>query len=501
MYTSRFHINDEPAPYLHNSAGFRSIVTRAWRFILDVEDQETRDLALSQIATLLPGMKPAADANLGEIIDAAGSVDHLAVLVSDHMQAMIDMAEKPMSVTDLFWIRAALDFVAEAAHLRIVGQPMYGDTMGRLGTSLATHDFVRVLVAAAQAVSESTEIMSLTKATLERCLFFLARIFVIPSSHHYLPSAISEGLLCALICAGHFDGTIQTHFDVFFYGILPRCLTSYYAVEALKEVFADAEKCASSTVFRHSQGFKIWELFWAIAKRSLHVFKMSEKYVSGRTCDNVECNTIRSKTKFRRCSGCLAFYYCSSECQISDWRTGGHRDVCAKYGTLRLSARNTPSVREREFLRYYIDAEYHLSKTIIYPQQVLCLQHFPNSPFFILFDYTSNGAADITVHAVDSDSPPVHDLRAYGAEWDNSVARARSSGGLMELHVACLERARAEPYYVLVPLRRAKPDIDRLLKELAAELPTELDDPKVEEAWVKFQPLLDAAEKEVKDTH
>ncbi|KAJ7128771.1 hypothetical protein C8R43DRAFT_1027119 [Mycena crocata] len=500
IYTANFHINDAPAPYLYNSVGFKSLMTATWGFVLDVEDPDTRDLGLTLIIGLLPGMNPVDDANLEEIIDAAGGVDYLALLIIKCMHEILARAETPLSHEDLYLIHAVLNFVAEAEHLCIKGQPMYEGTLGRLGTSLAALDFAQVLVAVAWTVGENAGDTDVIKFNLDRCFLLLARIFLLETGHHHLPSAISQGLLCALICAGQFDGTIQNHFTLFFYGILPRALISYHAVAALNAALPDAEECATSQVFRRSPGFGPWQRFCALTKKSLHVLKFCEEYIPDKTCDNMECNLIESKTEFSRCSGCLNVYYCSAECQKSDWRTGGHRNVCAEYGNLTLSARNNPSVRERDFLRAYLDAEYTDSKGSIYAQHTLCLQRFPNSTLVTVFDYT-NGPVDISVHPLESESARVQELRAYGAEWEYSVARARRSGGRMVLHVVRTQQGRAAPRYVLVPLRKTGSGVDTLLEEFAASLPTPHNVPLVEELWLKLRPKAEAADEEVTETH
>ncbi|KAJ7123986.1 hypothetical protein C8R43DRAFT_1135781 [Mycena crocata] len=158
-------------------------------------------------------------------------------------------------------------------------------------------------------------------------------------------------------------------------------------------------------------------------------------------------------------------------------------------------------MRERDFLRTYLDTEYHHSKAMIYLKQALCLQQFPNSTFFTLFDYTLSGCVDISVHSVESDSLPAQELRAYGAEWEDSIERAQRSSGRMELHVVRTVRGRAAPRYVLVPFRRARSDVVTLIKALVAEVPTALDDPMADEVWAKFKPRLDTAEQEFKVTH
>ncbi|KAJ7153899.1 hypothetical protein C8R43DRAFT_443172 [Mycena crocata] len=500
IFMANFQKNGVPEPYLCSSVGFRSLLTATWGFVLDVEDPDNRDLGLTLITGFLPAMNPADEANFEEIIDAAGSVDHLAQLIVNCMHEILNSAETPLSFKDIYYLRAVLNFVAAAEHLGIAGEPMYQGSLGRLGKALGDNNFTEVLVAAAWAVGDATGDTELIKFTVDRCILFLARLFLREGGHHYIPSAISQGLLGALICAGHFDGPMQSHMTLFFYGILPRTLISYHAVAALEGALPDAEECASSPVFRRSPGFDKWQRFCTSTKRSLAVLKFCEQYVPDKACDNIDCHIIKSKTEFRRCSRCLNVYYCSTDCQKIDWRTGGHRDICGEYNTLRLSARTNLSVRERDFLRAYLDAEYTYSKPTIYAQQALCLKRFPNSAFLTLFDYT-NGPVDISVLPLESDSTYMQDLRAYGAEWDYSVARAQRSGGRMALHVVRTQHGTEPHRYVVIPLRRTETGVNAILNDMAVELPANKDDPAVQELWAKFRPRLVASEEDVTETH
>ncbi|KAF7327021.1 MYND-type domain-containing protein [Mycena kentingensis (nom. inval.)] len=47
-----------------------------------------------------------------------------------------------------------------------------------------------------------------------------------------------------------------------------------------------------------------------------------------RACDNIECCRIAFKTELKWCSGCRESYYCSRDCQRTDWRES-HRRICA----------------------------------------------------------------------------------------------------------------------------------------------------------------------------
>ncbi|KAJ7123987.1 hypothetical protein C8R43DRAFT_1147723 [Mycena crocata] len=55
IYTTEFWANHEPAPFICDSVGFKSMVTVVWGFLLDANNRQTRDLGLSQISSLLPG--------------------------------------------------------------------------------------------------------------------------------------------------------------------------------------------------------------------------------------------------------------------------------------------------------------------------------------------------------------------------------------------------------------------------------------------------------------
>ncbi|KAJ7159607.1 hypothetical protein C8R46DRAFT_1224189 [Mycena filopes] len=45
-------------------------------------------------------------------------------------------------------------------------------------------------------------------------------------------------------------------------------------------------------------------------------------------CDNMKCGIILNKSRLRRCSQCSKRSYCSTACQMADWRDDGHRKIC-----------------------------------------------------------------------------------------------------------------------------------------------------------------------------
>ncbi|KAJ6578192.1 hypothetical protein B0H19DRAFT_1253466 [Mycena capillaripes] len=157
-------------------------------------------------------------------------------------------------------------------------------------------------------------------------------------------------------------------------------------------------------------------------------------------------------------------------------------------------------MRERDFLRALIHAEYTAAKATIYVDQSFCLRAYPNSLFVTIFDYTSESLY-MSAHPLESSSARVQELRAYGAEWEHSVARAKQSGGRIALDVVRLHNGRDPPYYVLIPLRKSRSDIQPLLREIAAEGKDMRQTLTEEEFCAKFQAKVDVADKGITETH
>ena len=56
-----------------------------------------------------------------------------------------------------------------------------------------------------------------------------------------------------------------------------------------------------------------------------------EKGKKGKACKQQilrYCEFCESKDAVKRCGGCRASWYCSTQCQIMDWKQGGHKQKC-----------------------------------------------------------------------------------------------------------------------------------------------------------------------------
>ncbi|KAJ7614973.1 hypothetical protein FB45DRAFT_1109365 [Roridomyces roridus] len=172
-----------------------------------------------------------------------------------------------------------------------------------------------------------------------------------------------------------------------------------------------------------------------------------------------------------RCAGCHAFYYCSQECQKTDWRVG-HRNFCASHQGLLLAEHDDRnlSFKERSFMRALIHHKYLKAQGAICFEQVQVLAAHPaeSEPplLFTLFDFDRCPPV-VQVHEVGNLPKRVADLVGTdSAEWTDIVERAERDGGYTQLHGLCVTDGEG-PRVWLIPLRTDIPLIHEGLKPLA----------------------------------
>ncbi|KAJ7738988.1 hypothetical protein B0H16DRAFT_1891185 [Mycena metata] len=195
--------------------------------------------------------------------------------------------------------------------------------------------------------------------------------------------------------------------------------------------------------------------------------------VSSQACDNMKCGVILAKSQLRRCSQCGKRYYCSAPCQAKDWRDDGHRGVCK---SLQKSSIDLGTATERGFMRAVLDRDFEEDRPALFRRQVMFIYQNPESDFYCLYDYegvpTGSG---------------VYALENFPCEnpfWEDCVARARRSGGRMEIHLMNVPDGTLDdaPRGVLsgreriFPLRSSRADIQVGLRVIARSLPPGITD-------------------------
>ncbi|KAJ7653971.1 hypothetical protein DFH06DRAFT_1203372 [Mycena polygramma] len=378
---------------------------------------------------------------------------------------------------------AIFDFV-----LRI--EPTFDDSnavlkpLGAVGATLASHAIVRSLTTLLCVLGGSTS--SMAASALVKCFKILGSILMAyPGNIQWLLEALESRLLRALvICSGGANAArVHKFLEFFIVIVIPPRLVYPGVLAALDVGLNDVGGLVTTDTFKRSPIYARWNQFSGLAEDRIKVLKWYEegRTPSVRACDNLQCGQIRVKPAFRRCSGCLSLYYCSTACQSLDWLEGGHRKACKAYGTLTLRGDNDLdlSTRDRSFLRALIHHDYQkrLSKVDLFSQTATCLATQPGEDFLVLYDYT-RGEVKINIQLLSNTETERH----LGCpEWMDIISRAKRSGWRMGLDVMVFDGPHGIQYHA-IPLRTNKSSVHDGLQALADALPADRqtwDDVKV----------------------
>nr|GAT52134.1 predicted protein [Mycena chlorophos] len=206
----------------------------------------------------------------------------------------------------------------------------------------------------------------------------------------------------------------------------------------------------------------------------------------GSKCSNISCPREVSDD-FKKCGGCSTLRYCSVACQKIDWRTGGHRTLCAAYrllhqceGAIQMLFFSVHSLsvipsdhrhiglsRAQHNLLCNAFADWHLGRHAD-PDKTQRAADGPGKTITHI-DFSELGDPGITIDTIDFPSSPPsassedtlatypdHALRGVihyegdippgaGAVWSDMIRRGRASGGILKL--VAIHFARGVPAY------------------------------------------------------
>ncbi|KAJ6540862.1 hypothetical protein DFH09DRAFT_64066 [Mycena vulgaris] len=405
--------------------------------------------------------------NLDEWIDGAGgTLDDLAVLLVGHInriQSTPDIPKFDNSFAFFFHPMVRLLAASELTRIEKDGRIM----LAPLTAALLPHGIVGALsdmlfTGARPGLGEQAPVQ-----TLHRCSAILQHILYSSAGYRLLPEALDAGLLNVLVACGELksakiDGILMS----FLTRLLPASTVYYDFLAKMEPALRRVEDFERTGIFRTTT-FSEWGKMKELARQRLQVLTLLDapSYISRRACDNLQCGVIRARTDLRRCSGCQSYYYCSAECQRSDWNDG-HRAACTPVHSFWLNASSPFSVKERAFLRALMQDDHSSLKGLRSRIDELIFMNLgPNSPFCTQFDYTGLAGTMRVFGAEDWGLS----VKPDPAQWAYVVARMEKSRGRMGLHTVVVLQGDV-PRYLIVPLRAATPTVQYGMRNLAATI-------------------------------
>ncbi|KAK7063374.1 hypothetical protein R3P38DRAFT_2818370 [Favolaschia claudopus] len=471
------------------TCGFCSILGESWRFLEQSRRTKAFDSGLYYLAFFLGRLDFTRDEDLLEIAEGAGGdLDNLARLVVEYLGYLA----KPMRDPSLcgFFLRSIVSFIpvlrkhADTEYYSINDVDPASHTALQKGfiESLLKRGVLPAFVKALNSLLRSTE--QDTEWTCRVVLHFLGYLLDTSKPYRWLPDSIRAGLLLALarIYAGCTSAVADSiHFLMG--KLLPDNLIYYHVVIAVGEALGTLRRVVDTKEFEELEMFDMWDAFVGLAERRLVLARRLNEVdsIKLKACDNLACGKIRSRSKYQRCSGCNAFYYCDRTCQRADWQEGGHQNMCTPSSTISLTESSSCELgfRERQFLRALMHEEYQQSLLSICDLQVVRLSDSDDSEeFFTLFDFTHT-PVQISLESIGEDSVFSNTLReTSGVEWTNLLARMRESQGRMQLHVIKVGDGSDMGLWV-VPLRSSSSTLVNALVDYAKGIPQRYDEEEI----------------------
>ncbi|KAF7314936.1 MYND-type domain-containing protein [Mycena indigotica] len=154
-----------------------------------------------------------------------------------------------------------------------------------------------------------------------------------------------------------------------------------------------------------------------------------------RACDNLTCNKIMAKTRFKRCPQCSRSLYCDRTCQRSDWKRF-HRVQCQLLKARDYHYRRLFTDADRSFFRalmssWFYALRYRLSLTLA--GYKAAFPAVPMSDICVVFTFmNTTSQPSIRLISTVSSTPGAADIRE---QFPDVIHRVQQSGGTMQLHV------------------------------------------------------------------
>ncbi|KAJ6587632.1 hypothetical protein DFH09DRAFT_1427884 [Mycena vulgaris] len=422
IFVACFQEDDRMRRLMGATPGVRAILAKAWRAIIGLGDED-RNLRTNALIGLFPFLLGSLDASnaagFTEFVDGAGgSISHLGSLIISFFDNLVSTPRTVLSRQEVDYVHAAFTFIKNTNN--ISGREDIG--AHALCAAMRPQGFVRATTTIICALSTST--VTGVESVLQSLITFLGINIHTPRMALWIGQAFKYGLLRAMLLSG--DRNPGAAYHSLWTSLLSETITPaliYHAVVARVEAaLADVGDLARTSRFAKRPE---WRDFIALAEERLPILKSLDavKWVSFRACDNLQCGKIRNRGSCSRCAACRSAYYCSSDCQIVDWREGGHRGICTPDLRFSLNEFQELSWHDRVFMRAVLHYDYIEKTADIAAQRTVCLSMFPNDPIYVLFTYMWGRA----VVAVESARHVRVTQELKGLEWERHVLMAQDT--------------------------------------------------------------------------
>ncbi|KAJ7138909.1 hypothetical protein C8R46DRAFT_1234148 [Mycena filopes] len=321
----------------------------------------------------------------------------------------------------------------------------------------------------------------------------------------WLSQALSAGLLELIVTLSLAYGRYTTESEEIWLSwailqrlirkLLPEYFVHHKIAAQLRVAISKAIPFTSSAIFRKCIIFPFWNDFVDLVDervRALDLF-LDTKLSSSNACENMQCSRTGSQDAFKRCATCRLAFYCSRECQKSDWQAV-HRSSCR---TLLVEGVTPSNTRGRRYLRAILQYNFqsYSIRAAVLNQQAQFMYLNAGVSFLTVFDFTrsakgTNSTDLASSMASWSEVKPTADYRATASPRLEHLTRGARDGPVLVYLAALSFNNEGTAVDRKFPMR-STPQLYAKLFRIVQELPRGLQPAALDAALAK--PLRDFA--------
>ncbi|KAJ7623879.1 hypothetical protein DFH06DRAFT_1305292 [Mycena polygramma] len=429
FFVACLRTDQNTATIMSQTPGVRRVLMHSWASLFERTAAESRE-GFVHLSTLLRDFMEADEPeNREEILDATDGPGGLAVLIVKYIKHFMPPRRTAMTEEILFvFYDGIVTFTAELL------DGAAGTMRLDIAAALLSAGIVEPLTTVIGAMSESNAHHEGVDGLLLECFESPART---KPSAESISAELLRGIMHSIVVCGGAEDLESSALWELMTVVLPAATVYHTVLVQLQPWLLEPDQFATSPAFEQTAMYHHWLYFGGLAMERIDVMndRTEDYHPSRKACDNMECGLIREKTEFKQCSHCHGVYYCSTDCQKRDWRSG-HRDTCnslriSRFGNSNISGRNL------SFLRKLCHSDSYLLEI---PEE-LCvrlslMRDHPAEPIVSILDYRSVDYESETCESQTTTLALAREADAHGEIcWAEHVARAARSGGRMELHL------------------------------------------------------------------
>ncbi|KAJ7174833.1 hypothetical protein C8R46DRAFT_1252933 [Mycena filopes] len=386
--------------------GVYTVVGRAWAYLIHEPDDKGFEDCSNYLGQWFRSRDWPHEV-FEELVFGAGGRQRLASVLLAHLKRVVPTPDHDVDAD------CARTLIGPVYLLR---QIMAGDWDVPFRDTLLGQDIITALTTVSCAVGASTHPIAMIE--IKGFLASLVSGLACSPTHPRITESLQAGLLPAVFsCGSNSDEETDGYLVELLRDILPGATVYHSVLRQLEVSLSQVRDVKIEEIVVSPTVIEQWHDFLALAEKRVEMMRQFDAgaLAATRTCGNLICGRLDLTNEFKRCSNCRTSQYCSPECQVDDWRRGGHRQNCNKIASRRWKTSYLNAL-DRSFMCALVTHDYAARQPELALEELQWMHAHPGEVPYMLLDY-EDGTLEVTFNS-HREAPG-----AFAAELTASCAR------------------------------------------------------------------------------